>query len=63
MQCRSCRVLLAYPTAISTRSSHSGTALHETYVTFIFNIYLYIHSLFWIALSMQCTGLPRGPDD
>ena len=25
-------------------------------------IYLFIHSLFWIALSIQCTGLPRGPD-
>ena len=23
--------------------------------------HLFIHSLFWIALSIQCTGLPRGP--
>ena len=25
--------------------------------------YLFIHSLFWIALSIQCTGLPTGSDE
>ena len=29
---------------------------------FLYKKYSFFHSLFWIALSIQCTGLPRGPD-
>ena len=39
---------------------HRDETVMSSYFLFLF---LFIHSLFWMALSIQCTGLPRGLDE